>query len=142
MNVASFEEYLVGLRSAGKTLPRTRTGEPNVSRIAVDSGVGDRGRFYTNPRLGELLAQASVEFVPAVATGPDPASEKVPAADLKADDRKRMQRQLEARITKLEQHISAVSAERDDLRKQVVKLEQALARMDHALQTGRRVAAP
>lgn len=142
VHVASFEGYLFRLKSSGGTLPRTRTGEPNVSRIAADSGVGDRGRFYTNPRLGELLAEASAQFSPGVAPVPDQIAEKFPATDSKGGDGKRIQRQLEAKITKLEQHISAVSAERDDLRKKVIKLEQSLARMDHTFQTGRRVAAP
>jgi hypothetical protein len=105
-------------------------GRPNITAIAEASGVL-RNVFYTNAGVKRLLA----DFI----AGPEKDKEQPTGLA-------RAQRQLdikERRILQLEQQLTGVMAENEDLRKRLVATEQKLARYrvieEEILLTGRRV---
>lgn len=60
-HVAAFKAYLKDLKDSGERLPARPNGEVNITKVAKDSGVGDRGRFHTNERLKQLLDGAKAD---------------------------------------------------------------------------------
>jgi hypothetical protein len=135
--VAQFQAYLDGLSSRGEPLPQKANGELHVTRVARDSGIGSRERFYTNPTLQEMLRRASSSLPkpvqePRSAASPSPSSDTV----------RRAQRALEARLNRLEQQNAVLMAENSELRRRVAELSARLGRDEHMYATGRRVAEP
>jgi hypothetical protein len=133
-HVQAFQNYLDGLRKRGEALPLRAGGDPNLSQIAKDSGIGDRARFYTNERLKDMLATA-VASVPRVAA-PTPTTEQPKPIDTEA------QRRAERRAQKLEQANAALVAENAELRRQLRDLRLQLGREDMIIETGRRIPPP
>jgi hypothetical protein len=128
-NLAKVRRYLAGLQAARQLLP-LQDGRPNITAIAEASGVL-RNVFYTNAGVKRLLA----DFI----AGPEKDKEQPTGLA-------RAQRQLdikERRILQLEQQLTGVMAENEDLRKRLVATEQKLARYrvieEEILLTGRRV---
>ena len=128
-NLAKVRRYLAGLQAARQLLP-LQDGRPNITAIAEASGVL-RNVFYTNAGVKRLLA----DFI----DGPEKDKEQPTGLA-------RAQRQLdikERRILQLEQQLTGVMAENEDLRKRLVATEQKLARYrvieEEILLTGRRV---
>jgi hypothetical protein len=128
-NLAKVRRYLAGLQAARQLLP-LQDGRPNITAIAEASGVL-RNVFYTNAGVKRLLA----DFI----AGPEKDKEQPTGVA-------RAQRQLdikERRILQLEQQLTGVMAENEDLRKRLVATEQKLARYrvieEEILLTGRRV---
>jgi len=128
-NLAKVRRYLAGLQAARQLLP-LQDGRPNITAIAEASGVF-RNVFYTNAGVKRLLA----DFI----DGPEKDKEQPTGLA-------RAQRQLdikERRILQLEQQLTGVMAENEDLRKRLVATEQKLARYrvieEEILLTGRRV---
>jgi len=128
-NLAKVRRYLAGLQAARQLLP-LQDGRPNITAIAEASGVL-RNVFYTNAGVKRLLA----DFI----DGPEKDKEQPTSLA-------RAHRQLdikERRILQLEQQLTGVMAENEDLRKRLVATEQKLARYrvieEEILLTGRRV---
>jgi len=128
-NLAKVRRYLAGLQAARQLLP-LQDGRPNITAIAEASGVL-RNVFYTNAGVKRLLA----DFI----AGPEKDKEQPTGLA-------RAHRQLdikERRILQLEQQLTGVMAENEDLRKRLVATEQKLARYrvieEEILLTGRRV---
>jgi len=128
-NLAKVRRYLAGLQAARQLLP-LQDGRPNITAIAEASGVL-RNVFYTNAGVKRLLAD--------LIAGPEKDKEQPTGLA-------RAQRQLdikERRILQLEQQLTGVMAENEDLRKRLVATEQKLARYrvieEEILLTGRRV---
>ena|ERR1017187_2811057 len=128
-NLAKVRRYLAGLQAARQLLP-LQDGRPNITAIAEASGVL-RNVFYTNAGVKRLLA----DFI----DGPEKDKEQPTGLA-------RAHRQLdikERRILQLEQQLTGVMAENEDLRKRLVATEQKLARYrvieEEILLTGRRV---
>jgi len=128
-NLAKVRRYLAGLQAA-RQLPPLQDGRPNITAIAEASGVL-RNVFYTNAGVKRLLA----DFI----AGPEKDKEQPTGLA-------RAHRQLdikERRILQLEQQLTGVMAENEDLRKRLVATEQKLARYrvieEEILLTGRRV---
>ena len=128
-NLTKVRRYLAGLQAARQLLP-LQDGRPNITAIAEASGVL-RNVFYTNAGVKRLLA----DFI----DGPEKDKEQPTGLA-------RAQRQLdikERRILQLEQQLTGVMAENEDLRKRLVATEQKLARYrvieEEILLTGRRV---
>ena len=128
-NMAKVRRYLADLKGAGQPLP-LQDGRPNITAIAEASGVL-RNVFYTNAGVKRLLA----DFI----AGPEKDKEQPTGLA-------RAQRQLdikERRILQLEQQLTGVMAENEDLRKRLVATEQKLIRYrvieEEILQAGRRV---
>ena len=138
-NVAAFKAYVTGLRERGEALPRTAGGDVNLSKVAADSGIRDRGRFYTNDTLKTLLADAS-ESLKAPAPVPETLAKEssVSAEPDNADALRRVER----RAQRLEQANAVLVAENADLRRQVRELRMQLGREDIVIETGRRVVRP
>jgi hypothetical protein len=134
--VAQFEAYLEGLSSRGESLPQKANGELHITRIARDSGIGSRERFYTNPALQEMLRNASSVLPKRVQ---EPQSAPPPPS---SDSIKRAQRTLEARLHRLEQQNAVLMAENSELRHRVAELSARVERDEHMFTTGRRVAEP
>lgn len=135
-NVEAFERYLADLKQRGEPLPLRPNGDVNLSKVAKDSGVGDRGRFYTNDRLKDLLEAAR----PVVATTDATAPAVQPVAE--GSDGSDALRRAERRAQRLEQHNAALVAENAELRRQLRDLRLQLGREDMVIETGRRVPAP
>jgi len=128
-NLTKVRRYLAGLQAARQLLP-LQDGRPNITAIAEASGVL-RNVFYTNAGVKRLLA----DFI----DGPEKDKEQPTGLA-------RAHRQLdikERRILQLEQQLTGVMAENEDLRKRLVATEQKLARYrvieEEILLTGRRV---
>jgi len=128
-NLAKVRRYLAGLQAARQLLP-LQDGRPNITAIAEASGVL-RNVFYTNAGVKRLLA----DFI----AGPEKDKEQPTGLA-------RAQRQLDIKercILQLEQQLTGVMAENEDLRKRLVATEQKLARYrvieEEILLTGRRV---
>ena len=128
-NLAKVRHYLAGLKAARQSLP-LQDGRPNISAIADASGVL-RNVFYTNAGVKRLL----VEFIGGldeVKMGPTGLARAQRQLDLK-----------DRRILQLEQQLSSVKAEAEELRKRLAAAEQKLARYkvieEEVLQAGRRV---
>ena len=128
-NLAKVRRYLAGLQAARQLLP-LQDGCPNITAIAEASGVL-RNVFYTNAGVKRLLA----DFI----DGPEKNKEQPTGLA-------RAHRQLdikERRILQLEQQLTGVMAENEDLRKRLVAAEQKLARYrvieEEILLTGPRV---
>jgi hypothetical protein len=138
-NVAAFETYLDGLRERGESLPLTPKGDVNLSKVAAESGIRDRGRFYTNERLKSLLADASKTLVSAKAPVDAPAHESQPVP---RDDGGDALRRAERRAQRLEQANAVLVAENADLRRQMRDLRLQMGRDDMVIETGRRVVPP
>jgi len=140
-HVAAFEAYLKDLRDRGERLPARPNGEVNLSQIAKDSGVGDRGRFHTNERLKQLLdgakADAAAAPVPTVDAVQLPSAQQ---ADSRSSSPEALQR-VERRAHRLEQMNATLMSENAELRRQVKELRLQLGREDMIIETGRRVPA-
>jgi len=128
-NLTKVRRYLAGLQAARQLLP-LQDGRPNITAIAEASGVL-RNVFYTNAGVKRLLA----DFI----AGPEKDKEQPTGLA-------RAQRQLDIKercILQLEQQLTGVMAENEDLRKRLVATEQKLARYrvieEEILLTGRRV---
>lgn len=139
-NVALLETYLAGLRERGDSLPTTATGDVNLSKVAEESGIGDRGRFYTNQRLKTLLADAVKSLTPAT-------SEPVPHLDSGRKSRQSESgndnlKRAERRVNQLEQANAVLVAENAELRRQLRDTRLRMGREDMIIETGRRVVAP
>jgi hypothetical protein len=134
--VAQFQAYLDGMSSRRECLPQKANGELHITRIARDSGIGSRERFYTNPALQEMLRKASSGL-------PKPVQEAQSAPPSPSSDNiKRAQRALEARLHRLEQQNAVLMAENSELRRRVAELLARVERDEHMYTTGRRVAEP
>ncbi|WP_431276453.1 hypothetical protein ACQ858_09575 [Variovorax ureilyticus] len=135
-NVEAFERYLADLKQRGEPLPLRPNGDVNLSKVAKDSGIGDRGRFYTNDRLKDLLEGARPVVPPAEAT--------VLAMQhpMESTDGSDALRRSERRAQRLEQHNATLVAENAELRRQLRELRLQLGREDMVIETGRRVPAP
>lgn len=137
--VQMFERYLFEIRVRGESLPLRPDGDVNLTKVAKDSGVRDRGRFYTNDRLRELLdgaksampAQAS-KVVPIAIDGASDASQPSPPSS-------EAMRRLEQRSHRLEQQNAALIAENAELRRQLKDLRLQMGREDMLIETGRRI---
>lgn len=138
-NVAAFETYLAGLRERGETLPLTPKGDVNLSKVAAESGIRDRGRFYTNDRLKSLLADASKTLNPTAMPVDASAHEAQPP---RRDDNGDALRRAERRAQRLEQTNAVLVAENADLRRQIRDLRLQMGRDDMVIATGRRVVLP
>jgi hypothetical protein len=139
-NVAAFESYWTELRTRGEYLPLKKDGDVNLSQVAKDSGIGDRGRLYTNDRLRQMLDTARAETLAVVSLPPVTnvtSSQPVPD-DV---DHTKVQR-LERRTHRLEQQNSALVAENAELRRQLRDLRLQMGREDLMIETGRRVPSP
>ena len=139
-NVAAFEAYVTGLRERGESLPLTSRGEVNLSKVATDSGIGDRGRFYTNDALKTLLADAS-KTLRAVASTAETVAAEAPTQHAERNSTDDLRR-AERRAQRLEQANAVLVAENADLRRQVRELRMQLGREDMVIETGRRVVRP
>lgn len=140
-HVAAFEQYLKGLKARGEQLPARPSGEVNLTKVAEDSGVGDRGRFHTNDRLKQLLDGAKKE----AATKPMSTIEVVgvptaPEADNRKGDSEALQR-VERRAHRLEQMNASLISENAELRRQVKEIRLQLGREDMIIETARRIPA-
>lgn len=141
-HVAAFESYLKGLKERGERLPARPGGEVNLTKVAKDSGVGDRGRFHTNERLKQLLAGAKDE----AASIPTPAVDAVqipaiPEVNSRSSSPEALQR-VERRAHRLEQMNASLMSENTELRRQIKELRMQLGREDMIIETGRRVPTP
>jgi hypothetical protein len=137
-NVALFEAYVKSLKERGEPLPTKLDGQINLSKIAADSGIGDRGRLYTNDRVRSLLEQAEAELPrPQLA---EPQEGKDGGSKAAATDAA-LQR-TERRLHRLEQQNAALVAENAELRRQNIELRLQLGREDMMIETGRRIPAP
>jgi len=128
-NLAQVRRYLAGLKAARQMLP-LENGRPNITAIAEASGVL-RNVFYTNAGVKRLL----VDFMGGLGEGSErPAG--VASAERQLDIKNR-------RILQLEQQLTSVKAEAEELRKRLAAAEQKLGRYklieEEVLQAGRRV---
>ena len=135
--VESFQMYLTALAERGEHLPLRGNGELNLSKIAEDSGIRDRGRFYTNAKLKDLLEKARSTQPTSVI---DATSSSLPAVTTQADGD--AQRRAERRAQRLEQQNAALVAENAELRRQLRDLRLQLGREDMVIETGRRIPPP
>lgn len=135
--VENFQSYLAGLKERGDPLPLRSNGELNLSKIAADSGIRDRGRFYTNAKLKELLEQAR-SAQPAPTPNTTLAAPNTAPSEADSDALRRAER----RAQRLEQHNAALVAENAELRRQLRELRLQLGREDMVIETGRRIPAP
>ena len=114
-NLAKVRRYLAGLTAAGQSLP-LENGRPNITAIAEASGVL-RNVFYTNAGVKRLLA----DFMGGLGEGSErPAG--VSSAERQLDIKNR-------RILQLEQQLTSVKAEAEELRKRLAAAEQKLGRL-------------
>lgn len=141
-HVAAFELYLQGLKERGLQLPTRTSGEVNLTKIAEESGVGDRGRFHTNEKLKLLLdgAKATLLATPIAHVDEDVKSsvQNIEARSGSPEALERAQRHAH----RLEQMNASLIAENADLRKLVKNLRLQLGREDMIIETGRRVPPP
>lgn len=135
--VENFQAYLGGLKERGDPLPLRGNGELNLSKIAADSGIRDRGRFYTNTKLKALLEHAR-STQPAPVTSATVGVPHVVASEADSDTLRRVER----RAQRLEQQNAALVAENAELRRQLRELRLQLGREDMVIETGRRLPAP
>ncbi len=138
-NVAAFQAYVTSLRERGEALPLTSRGEVNLSKVAADSGIRDRGRFYTNDTLKTLLENASKSLN---AGAPAPVTLAMEESAHAQPDNADALRRVERRAQRLEQANAVLVAENADLRRQVRELRMQLGREDMVIETGRRVVRP
>lgn len=137
-NVALFEAYVKSLKEKGELLPTRRDGQVNLSKIAADSGIGDRGRLYTNDRIRALLEQAQAELPP-----PSPKEDQVEQdGTVKPATSDAAVQRAERRVHRLEQQNAALVAENAELRRHLKELRLQIGREDMMIETGRRIPPP
>lgn len=135
-NVQLFEQYLTNLKARGERLPLRSDGQVNLSKVAQDSGIGDRGRLYTNERIKALLDAARQEAATQTRVAePAPPVTPVRAADAGVE-------RLERHLHRLEQQNAALMAENTELRSQMRELRLQLGREDMMIESGRRIPPP
>jgi hypothetical protein len=143
-----FNGYYARLRAKGEFLPLGPDGKVNVSQVARDAKIGDRGRLYTNPALKVAFAeaveasQAHAREVRATEPPPDASDGPTAPPDAPATLGDRQLQAAQRERTKLEQRCASLMAENYDLRRQLREARQQAERVDVMFQTGRRVAAP
>lgn len=132
-NIAKFERYLATLQASGKSLPLRKDGQVNVTQVASDSGLGDRGRIYTNDRIRALLEEA----LRSMNVAPTPAAETEQKLT-----KPKQEKALERRVHLLEQQNAALVAENAELRRQLKALRLQIGREDMMIESGRRIPSP
>lgn len=140
-HVAAFELYLKRLKERGEHLPARPSGEVNLTKVAKDSGVGDRGRFHTNERLKQLLDGAKEEAAAKPTLAID--MERIPTTrdgNDRSSNSEALQR-VERHAHRLEQMNASLVSENAELRRQVKELRLQLGREDMIIETARRVPA-
>jgi hypothetical protein len=132
-NASRFERYLDSLKAEGKQLPLKKDGQINLSKVALDSGIGDRGRLYTNERIRTLLDGATNALHSSLPAN----SEVIPVQERSPSNKQA--KLLERRVNKLEQQNAALVAENAELRRQLKALRLQMGREDMSIETGRRI---
>ena len=139
-HVATLARYLAVLKSRAEPVPTRADGQLNLTKIAKDSGLKDRGRFYTNAKLMAMVEAALLDSKATTATRNVTPDASLPGSESIGDVQQRTAlKRAERQLHRLEQANAALTAENADLRRQLKTIRMQLGREDMIIETGRRV---
>ena len=142
-HVAALEQYLAGLQARGEPLPSRADGRVNLTKVAKDSGLTDRGRFYTNGKLMKMVESAVAERQVERGSSNAPTEASKPLREATdQDQRPAALQRAERQVHRLEQSNAALVAENAELRRQLRSIRLQLGREDMIIETARRMPAP